>query len=74
MPPGASVSMATVDRKVAATTARKRNVIKDQISQERRCEYNCEYIQNGWGSQELTYFCHALRQPTAVQQRLDCVP
>ena len=48
--------------------------IKDQISQERRCEYNCECIQNGWGSQELTCFSHALRQPTTVQQRLSCVP
>ena len=38
MPLGASVSMATVDRKVEATTAGKRNVIKDQISQERRCD------------------------------------
>ena len=50
MPPGASVSMAIVDRKVEATTARKRNVTKDQISQERRCEYNCECIQSGWGA------------------------
>ena len=47
MPLSASVPMVTEDAKIAATTTKKRKVIKDQIPQERRYEYNYEGIQNG---------------------------
>lgn len=74
MPLSASVPMVTEDAKTAATTAKKRKVIKDQIPQERRYECNCEGIQNGWWSRKLTDFSHGLRPPSTVRQRFQLVP